>query len=37
MSGFMSVFKRELKAYFSTSVAYVFLVVFLAWSGWRTF
>ena len=37
MNGFMSVFKRELKAYFSTPVAYVFLVVFLALCGFLTF
>ena len=37
MSGFTSVFKRELKAYFSTPVAYVFLVVFLALCGSLTF
>lgn len=37
MNGFTSVFKRELKAYFSTPVAYVFLVVFLAACGAKTF
>jgi len=37
MNGFTSVFKRELKAYFSTPVAYVFLVVFLALCGSLTF
>jgi len=29
MSGFLSVFRRELKSYFSTPLAYVFLVIFL--------
>jgi len=37
MNGFMSIFKRELKAYFATPVAYVFLVVFLSLSGSLTF
>jgi ABC-2 type transport system permease protein len=37
MNGFASVFKRELKAYFSTPVAYVFLVVFLVACGAKTF
>jgi ABC-2 type transport system permease protein len=37
MNGFLSVFKRELKAYFATPLAYVFLVVFLALSGVLTF
>jgi len=37
MNGFLSVFKREVKAYFSTPLAYVFLVVFLVLCGLLTF
>ena len=37
MNGFMSVFKRELKSYFSTPLAYVFIVVFLWFCGYKTF
>ena len=37
MSGFKAVFKRELKSYFTTPIAYVFLVVFLFFSGYLTF
>lgn len=37
MSGFCAVFKRELKSYFTTPVAYVFLIVFLFFSGYLTF
>jgi ABC-2 type transport system permease protein len=37
MSGFLSVFKRELKGYFSTPLAYVFLVVFLLAGSLMTF
>ncbi len=37
MNGFCAVFKRELKSYFTTPVAYVFLVVFLFFSGYLTF
>ena len=37
MSGFWTVCKRELKAYFATPVAYVFLVVFLFFAGYLTF
>lgn len=37
MSGFYAVFKRELKSYFTTPVAYVFLIVFLFFSGYLTF
>jgi ABC-2 type transport system permease protein len=33
MTGFMSVFKREVKSYFATPVAYVFLTIFLAGSA----
>ncbi|MFO7900073.1 MAG: ABC transporter permease [Planctomycetota bacterium] len=34
MRGFLSVYKRELKSYFSTPLAYVFLVIFLFFSHW---
>jgi ABC-2 type transport system permease protein len=37
MSGFGAVFKRELKGYFTTPVAYVFLVIFLFFSGYLPF
>jgi ABC-2 type transport system permease protein len=37
MNGFWSVCKRELKGYFATPVAYVFLVIFLFFSGYLTF
>ena len=37
MGGFKAVFKRELKSYFTTPIAYVFLVVFLFFSGYLTF
>lgn len=37
MNSFVAVFKRELKAYFTTPIAYVFLVVFLFFSGYLTF
>jgi ABC-2 type transport system permease protein len=37
MSGFSAVFKRELKGYFATPVAYVFLVIFLFFAGYLTF
>ncbi|MHC5082534.1 MAG: ABC transporter permease [Planctomycetota bacterium] len=33
MNGFLAVFKRELKGYFATPVAYVFLVIFLFAAG----
>lgn len=33
MNSFMAVFKRELKGYFATPVAYVFLVIFIFASG----
>src|SRR4030042_2630835 len=33
MNGFKAVFKRELKSYFTTPIAYVFLVVFLFFAG----
>ncbi|MBS3735295.1 MAG: heme exporter protein CcmB [Phycisphaerae bacterium] len=37
MIGFWAVCKRELKAYFTTPVAYVFLVVFLFFAGYLPF
>lgn len=37
MSGFISIFKRELRGYFSTPLAYVFLVIFLFFAGFMTF
>lgn len=37
MKGFWAVFKREFKSYFTTPLAYVFLVVFLFFSGYLTF
>jgi len=37
MNSFMAVFKRELKGYFATPVAYVFLVIFLFFSGYLAF
>jgi ABC-2 type transport system permease protein len=37
MNSFYAVFKRELRSYFTTPVAYVFLVVFLFFSGYLTF
>lgn len=37
MKGFLSVFKRELRGYFSTPLAYVFLVIFLFFSGFLAF
>ncbi len=37
MNGFWSVFKRELKGYFTTPVAYVFLVIFLFFAAYLTF
>jgi ABC-2 type transport system permease protein len=37
MHSFSAVFKRELKSYFTTPVAYVFLIVFLFFSGYLTF
>ena len=37
MSGFCAVFKRELKGYFTTPVAYVFLVIFLFFAGYMPF
>ena len=37
MNAFMAVFKRELKSYFATPIAYVFLVVFLFFAGYWPF
>ncbi len=37
MNGFSSIFKRELKGYFSTPLAYVFLVIFLCLATFQTF
>lgn len=37
MNGFKAVFKRELKSYFTTPIAYVFLIVFLFFAGFLTF
>ena len=37
MQSFLAVFKRELKSYFTTPLAYVFLVIFLFFSGYLTF
>lgn len=37
MNSFKAVFKRELRGYFTTPLAYVFLVIFLCASGFLTF
>jgi ABC-2 type transport system permease protein len=37
MSSFWAVFKRELKSYFTTPLAYVFLVIFLFFAAFLTF
>jgi ABC-2 type transport system permease protein len=37
MSGTLTIFKRELRSYFATPVAYVFIVIFLLLSGAFTF
>jgi hypothetical protein len=37
MNSFLSVFKRELKSYFTTPLAYVFLVIFLFAASFGTF
>ncbi len=37
MRGFCAVFKREFEGYFTTPLAYVFLVIFLFFSGYLTF
>lgn len=37
MSAILTVFKRELRSYFATPVAYVFIVIFLVLSSAFTF
>jgi len=37
MNGLTTIFKRELRAYFATPVAYVFIVIFLVLAGVATF
>jgi len=37
MNSLLAVFRRELKGYFTTPLAYVFLVIFLFFSGYLTF
>ncbi len=37
MRGFLSVYRREVKSYFATPVAYVFLVIFLFFSAFLAF
>lgn len=37
MNGALAVMRRELRGYFSTPLAYVFIVIFLILSGWFTF
>lgn len=37
MKNVLTIFKRELRGYFATPVAYVFIVVFLILNGWITF
>ena len=37
MNSFLAVFKRELKSYFTTPLAYVFLIIFLFFSAYLTF
>ena len=37
MSGTLTIFRRELRSYFATPVAYVFIVIFLLMSGALTF
>ncbi len=37
MNSLLAVFKRELKSYFTTPLAYVFLVIFLFFAGYLTF
>ena len=37
MNGVIAVFKRELKSYFATPIAYVFIVIFLVAASWLTF
>jgi ABC-2 type transport system permease protein len=37
MNGVLTILRRELRGYFSTPLAYVFIVIFLVLSGWFTF
>ncbi len=37
MNGVLAVMRRELRGYFSTPLAYVFIVIFLLLAGWFTF
>lgn len=37
MNGILSIYKREVRAYFSTPIAYVFLVIFLFFSAFLAF
>jgi len=37
MNGLSTIFQRELRAYFATAVAYVFIVIFLVLAGVATF
>ena len=37
MNGTLAVLRRELRGYFSTPLAYVFIVIFLILAGWFTF
>ena len=37
MNGVMAVMRRELRGYFVTPLAYVFIVIFLVLAGWFTF
>ena len=37
MMGFLAIYKRELKSYFATPVAYVFIIIFLILTGVFTF
>ena len=37
MNGTLAIMRRELRGYFSTPLAYVFIVIFLILAGWFTF
>ena len=37
MNGTLTIMRRELRSYFSTPLAYVFIVIFLVLSSWFTF